>query len=132
MALQLILIRGLPGSGKSTMAESMMKDVPGLMWTETDKYFIDSNGEYKFDPQELQDAHAWCQELTEDNLAKGLSTVVSNTFSRKWEMQPYFDMAKAHNAELVILEATGNWKSVHNVPQHTIDAMKKRWESVGV
>lgn len=130
MALQLILIRGLPGSGKSTMAESMIKDDPGLRWTETDKYFIDHNGEYKFDPRELSDAHAWCQELTESNLAEGVSTVVSNTFSRKWEMQPYIDMAKSHKAELVIHEAQGNWKSVHNVPQHTIDAMKNRWEQV--
>ena len=51
MALQLILIRGLPGSGKSTMAESMVNDDPGLQWNETDKYFIDNNGEYKFDPK---------------------------------------------------------------------------------
>jgi len=41
---ELFLLRGLPGAGKSTLAKSI-----GPINIEADQYFIDSDGEYKFD-----------------------------------------------------------------------------------
>ena len=43
---KLIIIRGLPGSGKSTFAKSL-----NCTHFETDMYFTDSEGNYNFMPQ---------------------------------------------------------------------------------
>jgi len=52
---QLILLRGLPGSGKSTFANLL-----GGIHVEADQYFI-QDGEYKFDASKLKQAHNWCK-----------------------------------------------------------------------
>ena len=53
----LILLRGLPGAGKSTLAK-MMSD----SHYEADMYFTNDEGEYHFDPLKLKQAHQWCQD----------------------------------------------------------------------
>lgn len=130
MKPKLILIRGLPGSGKTTMAVAMVKEHPRMCHIETDQYFTDDNGKYNFVASELTDAHEWCQHVVMNNLIGGVSVVVSNTFSRRWEMKPYLDMARQLDVQIEILEAKGNYTSVHDVPKHTIEAMKQRWEAV--
>ena len=47
----LYLLRGLPGSGKSTLSTQL-----GGSHFETDKYFVGENGEYNFDPSKLKEA----------------------------------------------------------------------------
>lgn len=121
--LELVLIRGLPGSGKSTLARSMN----GYAHHEADHYF-ERGGEYRFDPAQLPVAHANCLQHTEQSLNAGVPTVVSNTFTRKWEMQPYFDLANRLNVPVRVIEATGCWSNVHGIPQEAIERMQKRWE----
>ena len=48
----LILVRGLPGSGKSTEAKKIAKT--GYYHFEADQYFITPSGEYKFDKNLLK------------------------------------------------------------------------------
>lgn len=122
--MELVLIRGLPGSGKSTLAKSMA----GYLHIETDMYFIE-NGEYKFDSSLIAEAHRWCQRLTKYAL-KTVSVVVSNTFTQKWEMQPYFDMAAELGVPVRVIEATGNFKNIHGVPEAAIERMRARWEEL--
>ena len=52
----LIIIRGLPGSGKTTLAKSF----EGYQHFESDKCFMVGD-KYEFDPTELSTAHAFCQ-----------------------------------------------------------------------
>jgi len=52
------LIRGLPGSGKTTMA----KKIEGFEHFEADQYF-EKDGSYEFDPSELNSAHEECQRI---------------------------------------------------------------------
>jgi len=127
---KLTLIRGLPGAGKSTMAKAMVEADSSLRHFEADQYFVDASGKYRFEPSEIEDAHTWCFAEARDALKNGSSVVVSNTFTRKWEMEPYRKLAKELGVELEILEAKGNYASIHGVPQKTIDAMRSRWEEV--
>ena len=130
---ELFLIRGLPGSGKSTLARNLcyaFSSGPNYYpWVhiEADMYF-ERIGTYLFVPSELRKAHAWCQDQVEDSLENGYSCVVSNTFSRIWEMQPYLDMAKEFNCKLTVITCEGQYENTHNVPQETVNEMKQRWE----
>ena len=125
--VDLILIRGLPGSGKSTLARKFV--AMGYAWFEADRYFETSDGEYRFDGTRLREAHNVCQQQARDALRRGANVVVSNTFSRQWEMQPYRDMASNLGARLTIVICEGNYGNVHSVPEAAITAMRERWEA---
>lgn len=123
---KLTLIRGLPGSGKSTRAKEISRRA-GAVHLEADMWFM-RNGKYDFDPSKLFLAHRWCQEQTEQNLKMGNSVVVSNTFTRKREAQFYIDLANRLGVELEIITATGDYGSIHDVPDEAIERMRARWE----
>lgn len=128
--MKLYLIRGISGSGKTTHAKKIIKENPDTYHVEADMYFHDEDGNYNFDPQKLKSAHAWCHNSTETALNFGSDVIVSNTFTQKWEIQPYIDLAEKYGAELIILKATGNYKNVHGVPEEGLKRMKDRWEDI--
>ena len=93
MNKELYLLRGLPGSGKSTLAKSLVGD-KDYCHKEADMYFIDREGNYKFNSSQIKDAHKWCQEEIEFVMKYELPrVVVSNTFTQEWEMLPYYELA---------------------------------------
>lgn len=122
----LILVRGIPGSGKSTYVETEYKDTYDV-FLEADMYFT-KNGEYKFDGSKIKKAHEWCQNTARVFLDMGNSVVVSNTFTKLWEMKPYFEMAKESGHDVMVIRMTGEYQNVHGVPQEKVEEMKKRFE----
>lgn len=128
-SIELVLIRGLPGSGKSTLAKNL-QDEGGVPYfhVEADMFFTDKEGNYIFEGSKIAEAHDWCQKHTAISLEDGKNTVVSNTFSRLWEMEPYFNMAFLLNVPVRVLEATGNYPNVHNCSSEVIERMRNRWE----
>lgn len=121
-SMELLLIRGLPGSGKTTMAKKYEK--VGYVHCEADQYF-EVNGEYRFDGSKLRAAHDDCLRRAIAAMDAGRSVVVANTFTRLWEMEPYLRAAKRR-----VVEATGNWPNIHGVPADAIERMRARWEPV--
>ena len=129
--MKLILIRGLPGSGKSTLAKTFDHSIH----IEADQYW---GKEYKFDPAKLGAAHQWCQRMCESDLERcfvlyscmtvNMSVIVSNTFTTKKELKPYFEIAKKFGIVPIVIHCQNNFGSIHNVPEETIKKMKTRWE----
>jgi len=122
----LILLRGLPGSGKTTLAELLVDK-----HIEADMYFIDEEtGEYKFNQRDLPKAHNWCRNVVEDWMTDGdVKIVVANTFTQEWEMKDYYELAakygyKVHS--LIIENRHGN-KSIHGVPEASMGNMLNRF-----
>ncbi len=111
----LILLRGLPGSGKSTRAPEAF---------EADKFG-------PFDPILLPYAHMSCLASTALHLYihRDKPTHVANTFTQYWEMRKYFELANKFSVPVHIIHCTGEFPSVHNVPKETIDKMRRRFES---
>jgi NEDD4-binding protein 2 len=134
MSKVLIILRGLPGSGKSTFANYMFSN----NIFEADKYFYDEDGNYNFDATKLHAAHKWCQlqveHAMEDNLESNgqycSEIVVSNTSTTEKELEPYLKLAQKYDYKVVslIVENRHGNKSVHDVPDETIEKMKKRFE----
>ena len=118
---RLLLVRGLPGSGKSTYAKSQ----PGVH-LEADMYFINDKGEYIFDRNKLHEAHKWCQRRAKELLDSGKDVVVANTFTTLKELRPYIEWTEH---EIVIHDCVGEYQNIHNVPEKTLKRMKARWIS---
>ena len=126
---ELFLLRGLPGSGKSTLAKMLVGD-KDYCHKEADMYFVDGDGNYKFDVTSLRDAHAWCQEEVEFLMKYEHKVVVSNTFTQEWEMLPYYDLAKKYGYRVhsLIVENRHGGVNEHGVPEDKLEIMKKRFE----
>ena len=120
----LMLVIGLPGSGKSTFA----KTVPNASHYEADMFFVDENGNYNFDRTKLKQAHEWCQRMTSRDLMNGKNVVVSNTGLQQWEREAYYKIAQKCGAKIKVKVMTENYGNIHNVPQEALDMMKKRFQ----
>jgi energy-coupling factor transporter ATP-binding protein EcfA2 len=127
----LYIVRGIPGSGKSTFAKTL-----GGIHIEADQYFIDGEGNYNFDGSKIKLAHEYCRAQTgawmsSDGLQVNVDKiVVSNTFTQEWEMEPYFELAKKYGYKVftVIVENRHGGTNEHNVPEDKIEQMKNRFE----
>ena len=131
----LFIVRGIPGSGKSTFANHIWNEYAVC---EADKFFHNKEtGEYNFDASRLKEAHEWCRNEVETRMSDHQvnpqyypEIVVSNTFTQEWEMQSYIDLAKKYGYQvttLIIENRHGN-SNVHNVPAETLDRMRQRFE----
>jgi len=122
----LLLIRGLPGSGKSTFAMS----IPDYWVMEADMFMVDDRLKYSFDPSRLPECHEKCFQGTRFHLEKGNSVAVANTFIKKWELQPYINLADELGVKLTIITMNGQYKNIHGVPDEVVQRMKDRWEDI--
>jgi predicted kinase len=130
----LFLIRGLPGSGKSTFARHIWNEYAVC---EADKFFYDKEGNYNFDPSKLKDAHAWCKNEVEIRMKDHQvnnqyypEISVSNTFTQEWEMKDYYELAKKYGYKVVslIVENRHGGKNLHGVPDDKLEIMRNRFE----
>ncbi len=95
---------------------------------EADQFFQTLEG-YKFDGTKLREAHLDCQARARAWLKKGNIAIVSNTFTQRWEYEPYLDMATQYNVPVQVIEVHGDFENIHGVPPDKIESMRKRWEA---
>lgn len=119
----LYIIRGVPGSGKSTLAHKLTDNV-----VEADQFMYE-DGEYKWHPSKLHMAHQKCKDTVEQYMQEGRNIIaVANTFVKIKDYQPYVELANNYNYQVQIKVCDGNYQNVHNVPQETVDKMRKKFQ----
>jgi predicted kinase len=123
---KLYLLRGCPGSGKSTLANALAY-TPDVFHVEADQYFFDDNGNYNFDINKIGHAHKWCQDVTTRFLKEGYDVVVSNTFTTKKELKPYFEIAANYGIIPQVIVCQNEFQNIHSVPEETLRKMKARF-----
>lgn len=145
----LILLRGVSGSGKTTIADLLCEMVinskfesiePNVKYKapsitiEThcaDDFFTDEEGNYKFQPAYLGNAHKDCRTRTEAAMIGEIPlVVVHNTFTKDWEMDPYFMLAEKYGYRIhtLIVENRHGSSSVHDVPPLALTNQQERFE----
>jgi len=147
MVKNLIIVRGLPGSGKSTAAETH-----SAIYVE--RHFLDWTGQfqpswyasadeywgtpYNFVPEKLSEAHLYCRLSTLVGMKHQAENVyVDNTNIKKKDYQVYLDLAAEHGYTCQFLESGTPWawdvdectkRNIHKVPREVIQRMKDNYE----
>lgn len=128
MTMKITILRGIPGSGKSTYAKH---NSAGATVVSAD-HFFEKSGTYQFNPAQLPEAHGEClRKFVEAVQAKAGHVVVDNTGTSIAEVAPYAALALAYGGELeivtVLCDATvAAARNVHGVPPEAVAAMDRR------
>lgn len=130
----LIIIRGLPGSGKSDIAKKLVGN--GVIHS-TDNYLI-KNGRYVFDDENIAKYHNHNLMDSIRSMKKGISPIIiDNTNITAPSCINYVEQGKIHGYEIVIIEPDTPWafdveelvkRNSHGVPKDTIIDMLQKYE----
>lgn len=124
----LYIIRGLPGAGKTSVANALAGNSP--VHSADDYFYEIGDGTYAFDRNLLGKAHGQCKARVEGNMLElSPSIFVANTFTTQKELNTYIKLAETYNYRVVslIVENRHGNSSVHNVSDEAIDAMEARF-----
>uniref|UniRef100_A0A8B9BIP6 NEDD4 binding protein 2 n=1 Tax=Anser brachyrhynchus TaxID=132585 RepID=A0A8B9BIP6_9AVES len=133
----LVLLRGVPGSGKSYLARTLLEDNPGGVILSTDDYFY-KHGQYHYDPDCLGEAHDWNRKRAKEAFEMRISPIIiDNTNIQAWEMKPYVTLAQQFKYKVMFREPDTWWKfkpkelekrNIHGVSKEKIKRMLERYE----
>ena len=129
-AQHLILVRGLPGAGKTVFAQ-LISENSRYPFYSVDDYFTDENGHYHFRFEENHKAYKQCIEDTENAIiAAHAKIIVHNTFTLSWEMEPYFALAKKYQLQLHVLtiEHYHDGINAHEVSNEQLKKMADKYQ----
>ncbi|XP_040399804.1 NEDD4-binding protein 2-like 2 isoform X2 [Cygnus olor] len=106
----LLILRGLPGSGKSTLSRILLGESCDGIVLSTDDYFRQQDG-YMYNVVQLGDAHDWNQKRAKQAMEQGRSPVIiDNTNTQAWEMKPYVEVALEKGYRVEFHEPDTWWK----------------------
>lgn len=125
----LILLRGLPGSGKTTIAK-ILSDKKYPVFS-VDDYFTNEKGIYHFKFDENHVAYKKCEENIRQAMKNGESKIfVHNTCTLDWELEVYFKLAGEFKYQLHILtvENYHGTENIHGIPNEQIQKMAEKYK----
>lgn len=126
---KLIIVRGIPGAGKSTKAQEIINTMCGykVAHLEADMFFTKETGEYNFDVENLSRAHNWCLDTAKVFLRQDHIVVVANTFTIFKEVSPYIKFAVNNGIDFEVVTLTTEYGSIHGVPDDAMNRMRSRF-----
>ncbi|XP_054829411.1 NEDD4-binding protein 2-like 2 isoform X2 [Eublepharis macularius] len=134
----LVILRGLPGSGKTTLSRILLgQSHDGIVFS-TDDYFCQQDGCWSYNVGQLGAAHDWNQKRAKQAMDQGRSPIIiDNTNTQAWEMKPYVEAALEKNYRVEFHEPDTWWKfdpeelekrNKHGVSHEKIIQMLERYE----
>lgn len=135
--MKLVICRGLPGSGKTTWANTLIKMYGGVNLATDDYYMVGEN--YLWDSKKIPQAHEWNQWRCDQAMRYEIETIVISNTNTTWkQIKPYVSMAMKYGYSIQVVEPPTSWKydvqecfnnNSHNVPLEAIQRMRDRWKS---
>lgn len=120
---RLTIIRGVPGSGKTTYAKKNFR----CLILEQDM-FHERDGFYQWSGAAMRDAVKWCSKTAHDALRLGMDVCVVNTFTKREYVETYRRMAAETGASFNVIRVEGDFENVHSVPPGAMSAMRRIFE----
>ncbi|ETE68376.1 NEDD4-binding protein 2-like 2, partial [Ophiophagus hannah] len=135
---RLLILRGLPGSGKTTLSHILRgQSCNGIVFS-TDDYFHQISGCWSYNVSQLGAAHEWNQNRAKEAMDLGRSPIIiDNTNTQAWEMKPYVKAALEKGYHVEFHEPDTWWKfnpeelekrNKHGVSHEKIVQMLERYE----
>ena len=146
-----IILRGIPGSGKSTFIQKIVQELNleegQYKVCSADNHFI-KNGVYKYDGSDIKKAHDECNTdfmecLDKSTEEKKIAVFVDNTNTKFWEFSKYLQHGSKENKTFVVsirlpkksdLHDEYLKRNIHNVPSPAVKRMydtfqpfEKKW-----
>ena len=97
----LLLLRGISGSGKSSLAKLLATALGGIAVAADD--FLMVAGEYKWEGSKLGWAHQSCINAASDALSNGKIVIVHNTSTTNKDVNLYKEMAEKYGVKFISL-----------------------------
>ncbi|MCL4816636.1 MAG: AAA family ATPase [Flavobacteriales bacterium] len=127
----LIILRGLPGAGKTTLAHVLSENGKYPIFS-VDDFFTDAQtGKYTFVFSENHIAYHQCLKHCEKAMKENVSKIIlHNVFSMQWEIEPYFKLAEQYNYTLHIatVEKHHTHSNTHSITDEQIKKMAKNFK----
>jgi len=127
------IMRGISGSGKSTIARAIAKEERGQICS-TDQYFL-IDDKYCFDPTQLRNNHeANYQDFKYFAACEVPALICDNTNCQLWQFARYIAIAKKAGYVVRVVEvrhpplAIAAERNTHQVPLNAILNMRKSWQ----
>jgi predicted kinase len=138
MPKSVIILRGLPGSGKSIFAKERVSQIRENGYSaeihSADNFFTNENGEYNFIGEKIGEAHATCFSQVENAFKNDIDYVIlDNTNIQLWNFANYIRLAEKYGYSIEVRRFNTNIetsvsRNIHGVPQSTIEKMAQSFE----
>ncbi len=129
----LILLRGLPGSGKTTLAKILSENGKYPVYSVDDFFTNKNNGDYQFEFDKNHLAYKQCEENVKKSMQQSSEKIfIDNVFSLEWELESYFKLAFEFNYRIFVctVENRHKGKNIHNISQEQIEKMAAKYKVV--
>jgi predicted kinase len=131
MNTHLVVIRGLPGSGKSTAAKKLI--AAGYSFLEADMCHINNKtGAYEFDIKNKTHAWEWTKETVTNLIRSGQNVVLAGVFPYNKTLQSLKDGCEYLGCSFTVLTAEANHGNIHDVPEEVLAGMAAAWEPLNL
>ena len=106
----LVIMRGLPGSGKSHLAKQLSEGGSLISTDNAPDLYEEIDGVQVFHPEKLHQAHRYALQQAITEMKKGTSPIViDNTNVKAWEIKPYVEMGLKHGYSIKYQEPQSPW-----------------------
>lgn len=123
---KLCIIRGLPGSSKSTTAKKLAAKY-GCKHFENDEYLMHGD-KYVWTPEAAKKAANDCFDDAMKALRNNEYVIVSNVFVSARVIDKYVNAAKELGADILVYRMTKNFGNIHDVSSKILAMMKASFQ----